>query len=230
MDNGAMEKDDNRKVYQVRRLDESVVPGPGEGSGPLPEGIWGKAAVLSDFSFPWTGAEAPQTLFRALWDGECFYFRYEVEDLDLVLGEGGDAMEKVIGSDRVEIFFSTGLELDPYYCLEIDPRGEVLAYQGKYHRIMDWSWQCPGLRVWTDQTEEGYDVEGRIPMDTFRNLGCLHAGRAGDFLQAGLFRAEFSRGASGKAVEEDWISWADPGGGTPDFHVPAAFGTLNFEG
>ena len=37
-----------------------------------------------------------------------------------------DAMEKVIGSDRVEIFFAPELDLQPYYCLEMDPRGEVL--------------------------------------------------------------------------------------------------------
>jgi hypothetical protein len=224
-----MDKGEKRKIYQVRCIDGLGVAGNGRGGDPLSPGWWGRAEVLSDFSFPWTEAEAPQTLFRALWDEVFFYFRYEVVDLDLVLGGGGSAMDKVIGSDRVEIFFSTGLELDPYYGLEIDPRGEVLAYKGKYHRIMDWDWECPGLQVWPEETGSGYHVEGVIPMETFRSLGCLHSGLAGDFLLAGLFRAEFSHGADGKAVDEDWISWIDPGGETPDFHVPSAFGVLNFE-
>lgn len=220
-----MDKQEAKQSYCVRRLGDRG----GSGGEPLPTDLWGQAEVLGNFSFPWTEAEAPQTLFRALWDDRFFYFRYEVVDPDLVLGGGGDAMEKVIGSDRVEIFFSTDPELDPYYGLEIDPRGEVLAYKGKYHRVMDWDWECPGLQVWAEETGAGYEVEAVIPMETFRSLGCLHSGVAGDFLQAGLFRAEFSHGADGKAVDEDWISWVDPGGGTPDFHVPSAFGVLNFE-
>jgi len=45
-----------------------------------------------------------------------------------------------------------------------------------------------------------------------------------------LFRAEFSHGKQGKEVRQDWISWCDPGGEVPDFHVPSAFGILEFEG
>jgi len=221
-----MGNQEEKQAYGVRRIGDRGAPG----GAPLSADLWRQAEVLGDFSFPWTEAEAPQTLFRALWDDRFFHFRYEVVDLDLVLAGGDDARGKVIGSDRVEIFFTTGPELDPYYGLEIDPRGEVLAYKGKYHRMMDWDWECPGLRVWAEENKAGYEVEATIPMETFRHLGCLHSGATGDFLRAGLFRAEFSHGTDGKTVDEDWISWVDPGGETPDFHVPSAFGVLNFEG
>ena len=64
----------------------------------------GAGGGVEQFFFPWTEMEAPETVFRALWDDGLFCFRFEVVDHDVVLGEGADAMEKVIGSDRVEIF------------------------------------------------------------------------------------------------------------------------------
>lgn len=211
--------------YRVRRIDAKygLVDG-----GPLSREVWDQADVLRDFSFPWKEKEAPKTFFRALWDNDLFYFRFEVEDQDVVLGEGVDAKEKVIGSDRVEIFFATSDDLDPYYGLEMDPRGEVLPYETRYHRRFNWDWFCPGLQVWPKLTDEGYDLEGIIPFETFRKLNCLHQKDGQQYLKAGLFRAEFSHGKEAGAVIEDWISWVDPGGETPDFHVPSAFGNLSF--
>jgi len=221
MDNG-----NEKKNYRVRRIDAEYEVGSG---APLAKEVWSQAKVLSDFSFPWTDREAPETVFRALWDDDLFYFHYEVVDQDVVLGEGVDAREKVIGSDRVEIFFTTGDELDPYYGLEMDPRGEVLSYETRHHRQFNWDWLCPGLQVWAKLTERGYDLEGVIPMETFRKLNCLHQKNGQQYLKAGLFRAEFSHGEEGGPVIEDWISWIDPSGETPDFHVPSAFGVLEFE-
>lgn len=224
-----MSKEEEKKAYRVRRLDGCLAAGNRTGGGVLPEHLWEEADVLSDFSFPWLVKQAPETLFRALWDGDLFYFRFNVTDPDVVLGEGANAMEKVIGSDRVEIFFTTGDKLNPYYGLEMDPRGEVLPYETRYPRQFNWEWTCPGLQVWPQLTKDGYDLEGVIPLETFRNLGCLHQKAGQLYLKAGLFRAEFSHGAGEGVVIEDWISWVDPGGEVPDFHVPTAFGLLMFE-
>jgi len=224
-----MKNGKERKTYRVRRMSNHRESGKGESGAVLPSEAWVQAEVLTDFSFPWSKMSVPETVFRALWDDERFCFRFEVTDRDVVLEEGGNTMEKVIGSDRVEIFFTTGDDLDPYYGLEIDPRGEVLAYETRHHRQFNWDWSCPGLEVWSELTEKGYRVEGVIPLGTFRTLGCLHERNGCVFLQAGLFRAEFSHGSGNEPVIEDWISWVDPGGETPDFHVPSAFGVLNFE-
>ena len=224
MDN-AVEK----KKYRVKRLGSLNREANRGVEGILSDETWGLAVELGDFSFPWTDKEAPETLFKALWDDDLFYFRFEVVDEDVVLAEGADSKEKVVGSDRVEIFFTTGDDLEPYYGLEMDPRGEVLPYETRHHRQFNWDWSCPGLKICPMLTDVGYDLQGSIPLQTFRDLGCLHEKDGRSFLKAGLFRAEFSHGVGDEAVKDDWISWVDPGGEIPDFHVPSAFGVLSFE-
>jgi hypothetical protein len=215
--------DRKSKVYEATRLgDGQSIAIDGRGGDPG----WQSAHVLTDFSFPWTKRTPPATEFRALWNGQHLYFRFDVTDTDVVLGEGADAMEKVIGSDRVEIFFSTGPKLNPYYAIEVDPRGEILDYQAKYHRQMNWDWSCDGLVVATSLRDSGYTVEGFIPRSTFAMLDCLHEDEQGYFLCAGLYRAEFSHDADGGPVIEDWMSWVDPEVASPDFHVPTSLGTI----
>ena len=134
--------DRKSKVYEAKRLGDGQsisIDGSGGDLG------WQSAHVLTDFSFPWTNRTPPATDFRALWNEQRLYFRFGVTDTDVVLGEGASAMEKVIGSDRVEIFISTEPRLSPYYAIEIDPRAEVLDYQARYHRQMNWDWSCDGL-------------------------------------------------------------------------------------
>ncbi len=213
------------KVYEAKRLERrQSIANDGRGGDPG----WQLAHILTDFSFPWTKRTLPATEFRALWNDQHLYFRFDVTDMDVVLREGAHAMEKVIGSDRVEIFFSTGPTLNPYYAIEVDPRGEVLDYQATYHRQMDWAWSCDGLVVKTSLMDFGYIVEGLIPGSTFRKLGCLHQDEMGDYLIAGLYRAEFSHDPAGGRVIEDWITWVDPEVATPDFHMPSSFGIIRW--
>ena len=213
------------KVYETMRL-EGAKSLALDGCGS--DCAWQSAHVLTDFSFPWTAREPPATEFRALWNEEGLYLRFDVTDADVVLGAGANAKEKVIGSDRVEIFFSTGPRLNPYYGIEIGPRAEVLDYEARYHRQMNWDWSCDGLVAESSLTDFGYLVEGCIPMSTFKNLNCLHRDDQGYYLVAGLFRAEFSHGTEAGPVIEDWMSWVDPEVESPDFHVPSSFGTVRF--
>lgn len=211
------------KVYKAKRLGDKQVPAiGGRGSGVA----WHEAHVLTEFAFPWSTREAPATEFRALWNRQFLFFRFNVVDTDVVLGDGASPKAKVIGSDRVEIFFSTGPDLNPYYGIEIDPRGEVLDYEARYHRQMNWDWSCEGLVVNTSLVGTGYDVEGAIPISTLRKLNCFQQDEAGDYLIAGLYRAEFSHGGEAGTILEDWISWIDPEVESPDFHVPSSFGVI----
>jgi hypothetical protein len=215
------------KVYEAKRLNQrQSITIDGHGSDPR----WQAANVLTDFSFPWTKRSPPATEFCAMWNEQHLYFHFEVTDADVVLSDGADAKEKVIGSDRVEIFFSTGPDLKPYYGIEIDPRGEILDYQGTFHRQLNCEWSCQGLIAATSLTDAGYIVEGSIPSVTFRKLGCLHQDEAGYYLLAGLYRAEFSHDSTGGPVIEDWMSWVDPEVAWPDFHVPTSFGILRLVG
>ncbi|MCB1090818.1 MAG: carbohydrate-binding family 9-like protein, partial [Verrucomicrobiae bacterium] len=178
---------------------------------------WTAAHCLTDFCFPWEDRPVPQTEFRALWDATHLRFRFDCIDDDLVLGDGATAMDKVIGSDRVEIFLAPSLELNPYYGLEMDPRGEVLDYAARYHRQMDWDWRCDPLEIDAHIEGNRYSVEGSLPLDTLRALNVLKPG-ASEFL-AGVYRGEFSHLPDG-GVHQGWIAWVDPKSATPDFHVP----------
>ena len=210
------------KEYPVRRhRADAPMRIDGEGNS----SAWGAAQVLDDFTFPWLDTPAPATCFRALWDRQYFYFFFTASDAELVLADGADSSERVIGSDRVEIFLATGRELQPYYGIEMDPRGEVVDYRGRFHRDIDWDWCYEGLEFQARQNADGYSVEGRITLSSLQQLGCLHEDEAGRYLIAGLFRAEFSYDKSRQTVQ-NWIAWVDPQVAEPDFHVPSAFGCL----
>jgi len=148
---------DEKNNYLVRKID-GLVEKPG--SSPLTREQWAAATVLTDFSFPWLDRQAPQTIFRALWDTQNFYFRFEVSDTDVVMAEGADAGEKVSGSDRVEIFFTRDDDLSLYYGLEMDPRAYVLSYEARFYRRFDQNWKCPDLKTWSELTKSGANKIG----------------------------------------------------------------------
>lgn len=184
---------------------------------------WSAATVLSDFSFAWETTRAPQTEFRAMHDGKQLRFRFDCVDADLVLAEGETAKDRVIDSDRVEIFFAPDLHLKPYYCLEMSPRGDILPYKASFYRQMDWDWRCDGLEVSAQIGQGRYTVSGSLPLQTLRALGVLKPDSRE--ILAGLYRAEFYHLTNG-TIHPGWMPWVNPRTETPDFHVPASFGIL----
>jgi hypothetical protein len=182
---------------------------------------WQSADPLSAFSFPWEDLPVPHTDFRALWDDEFFHFRFDCEDSDIVLPDGPTIKDRVLGSDRVEIFFAPDLSLKPYFCLEMSPRGDALAYAAKFYRDIDWSWQCEGLQISAKIEGDHYSLVGSIPLVTLRALKILR----GHEIHVGIYRAEFHHKTDG-SVHSGWMSWVNPRTEIPDFHVPASFGTL----
>lgn len=182
-----------------------------------------QASVLDDFCFPWFDRPCPRTSFRAVWNHEVLSFRFEVEDEDLVLDESGEPHAAVLGSDRVEFFFASSADLStPYYGAEMEPRGSVYDYKALYHRRFDDSWKFEDLTFAGRIFEGGYLVEGTLSLEELRRLDCL----TGKEMIAGVYRAEFSHGPD--EVVQNWISWVDPKGEIPDFHVPASFGKFLF--
>jgi len=214
------------KTYDVKQLARNrKIEIDGHGN----DHAWAEAVVLDDFSFPWSDRPVPNTVFRGLQNDQKFYFQFDVSDEDLVLAECVSSKDRVLGSDRVEIFISTGPELSPYYGLEMDPRAGVLSYRARFHHEFDWDWTCDGLRVRASMNDAGYLVEGSIPMKTLERLRCIHEDRDGRYLFAGLFRGEFDHGNSGQIIR-NWIAWVDPEVAQADFHVPSAFGKLRLSG
>ncbi|WP_395737120.1 carbohydrate-binding family 9-like protein [Prosthecobacter sp.] len=184
---------------------------------------WSDADLLTQFTFAWEQRTAPLTEFRALWDETSLHFRFDCVDDDLVLPDGATPKDRVLGSDRVEIFFAPDLSLKPYYCLEMSPRGDVLAYEANYYREMDWDWKCEGLQLTARVEGSRYSVTGSLPLDTLRNLRVLKPDASE--LYAGLYRAEFHH-KTDATVHSGWMPWVNPKTERPDFHVPASFGVL----
>ena len=177
---------------------------------------------LTDFAFPWLKKRAPRTEFRAVWNEQALSFSFEVTDRDLVLAEAEDPGEAALGSDRVEIFVASSADLtEPYYGAEMDPRGNLYDYRATYHRQFEPEWTFSNFRFRGEIHEKGYRVRGRFSMEELRSLDCLKEKE----MIAGLYRAEFShKKGDTNEIEENWISWVDPGTKEEDFHVPSSFG------
>jgi hypothetical protein len=184
---------------------------------------WTEAELLTDFTFPWEETPPPTTEFRALWTEERFHFRFDCADHDLVFGEGDTPAQRALDSDRVEIFLTPELALDPYYGFEMSPRGDLLAYRARSYRQFDRDWSCAGFEFSGRVEERGYSVEGTITMEALRTLHVLKPD-AREFL-AGVYRAEFSRNADG-TIHQGWMPWVNPHTERPDFHVPSSFGVF----
>lgn len=184
---------------------------------------WSTAARLTDFAFPWEERATPPTEFRALWGGERLHFRFDCVNEDWVLGSGETEKERVLASDRVEMFLAPELALNPYFCLEMEPRGAVYAYRARSYRKFDDDFYCAGLEVSASIGASRYTVLGSLPLATLRTLGVLRPGDREFF--AGVHRAEFSHATDG-SVHAGWMSWVDPKTALPDFHVPSSFGVF----
>lgn len=210
----------DEKIYEVRKVDHEIGIN-GQGTDPL----WDQAAILTDFQLPWD-EEIPQpTSFRALWTDSSLYLLYEVIDHDIVAPGPPKDKRGVLPSDRVEIFFKVDGEMNPYYCLELDPRSRVLDYQARYYRNtdFDWFWPEDQLQVLSSGQEDGYTVEVRISLQSIKDLKLLNPDNT---LDVGLFRGDFQT-TSNNRTEVKWISWVKPDSERPDFHIPSAFGKLS---
>jgi hypothetical protein len=209
------------KTYSVRKIGAAL-----EISGKGDDPVWKKAHVLSDFDYPWDEDDPEPTKFRSLHNDDWLYCLFEVTDRDVNILQAKNDKWEVASSSRAEIFFKQDDKLSPYYCLEIDPLGRVLDYEGKYHRNFDLNWQWPPeqLVISTKRTKHGYTIELAISKNSLKALGLMK----NNTLQAGLFRADCSHKIKDRP-EFKWISWAKPESETPDFHIPSSFGILYLE-
>jgi hypothetical protein len=191
-------------------------------SGPTLD--WSRAVCLTDFSLPWNVDLHPAaTEFRALWDEEALHFCFDCIDHDLVLDDSATLKERVLDSDRVEIFFTTDLALAPYYGFEMSPRAEALIYKARHYREIDFDWTCPTLKLAAEIQGEHYTVSGSLPWSTLQEMGVIQ--KDARQLFAGVYRADFSREADG-SLRRLWMPWVDPQTERPDFHVPGSFGVF----
>jgi hypothetical protein len=165
---------------------------------------------------PWeNNIDIKKTLFKCFATSDYFNFYFDVEDADIVNHKYQNKFS-VEQNERVELYFSASLDLNNYYCIEIDSVGNILDYNAHYYRKMDYKWSIENIRIAASKTVEGYTVEGKIPLHIFDKLGIdMHK----SFFM-GVFRADFNRNGD----EIIWYSWKDPLSSKPDFHIKTAFG------
>jgi hypothetical protein len=227
------------QTYRVRYVPEAKITVDGRADEPA----WSQADVEQRFRFPWSKSPAPPTEFRALCDAANLYFTFRVQDADIVVLDRLRDEEDGVFEDRAEMYFAPDDKMQNYYCLEVDSRGRVYDYHGSYYRHLDPKWNWPGLQTKGAPIEQGYVVEGRLPLDSLQQIGFPRL-RPGVKIRCGLYRAEFSHDRSGRKVVqqetihnrgrkldgpppiEAWISWVDPQTPEPDFHVPSSLGWL----
>lgn len=199
--------------------------------GKTDEKVWQDiGAIDGEFHYPWLDIAAPRTVFKAFHDSNNFYFRFVVKDKDIVVDKTWKNKSTVDNEDRVELFFAPApidktwkSGLPTYYAIEIDPMGRVHDYSTVYYRHLDSSWAMKGLKTAATIQEDGYVVEGSIPLQTLRDLELIDSH---NIMRTGVYRAEFSR--IGKDIDMRWISWVDPKTENPDYHVDSSFGEFRF--
>ncbi|WP_165748703.1 sugar-binding protein [Cellulophaga sp. Z1A5H] len=188
--------------------------------------LWDKADKIVDFISPWDSEKIEKIEFQALWDTKNFYFLFKVYDQNIHIDRKDNSIESIGNSDRVELFFRTNKEMNPYFCLEMDPSNRVMdfkAYPGKKFDF-DWTWPKDNLTLKSAINKEFFTVEGQISLSSLKELGVIKD----DKMEVGVFRAKFNK-SEFEDYKPTWISWIKPNSETPNFHIPSAFGVFQLK-
>ncbi|HEX4797114.1 MAG TPA: PQQ-dependent sugar dehydrogenase, partial [Humisphaera sp.] len=147
--------------------------------GKADEDAWKQAAVIDNFRAWWKKDDDPKshaaTKARMLWDRDYFYFFVEMEDRDLI-DDNFEHQGRLWLKDVFEIFFRPADDKPAYYEFEVTPLNKTLELyfpsrnSGGYDKYKDLThikWetavQLRGTVNKSDDRDEGWSVEGRIP-------------------------------------------------------------------
>lgn len=184
--------------------------------GVINDQAWDQAILVEDLHSPWDKNSNDKTRFKAFVNNNYFNFYFQISDNTLITVPFEKELS-VASGDRVELFFSNDTTLANYFCIEIDPNGNILDYSARYYRDFSESWNFKSIMVATQITDTGYIVEGRISLKELKQLGISNP------FYLGIFRADFK---SYTPDDVTWFSWIKPDSSKPDFHIPSAFGKI----
>jgi hypothetical protein len=132
--------------------------------------------------------------------------------------------------DVVEIFITPG-PLERYYELEVSPRATVFdarvdSPDGERATMhVDREWNCEGLMAAVRQVTESH---GAATIDTIIRIPFAALDRPVP-AEGERWRANFFRIDRHPEKGDEFSAWQPTMKFPPDFHVPAAFGTLRFQ-
>jgi len=211
------------KTYKVQHIASQNILLSGKGTDVL----WNKANELTDFSSPWDKEPVKEIAFKALWSDSHLYLKFRVADGQVhITNNDSDVCTETIGeSDRVELFFRTNDQLNPYYCLEIDPSPRVMDFIAKPNKDFDFDWQWPSedIQVKSHIDTEHFTVEIALSLQSLKDFDLLN----NNGIETGIYRAKYNKQVDG-SFEPTWIPWVNPGTESPNFHIASSFGKLEF--
>jgi len=209
------------KTYKVQHIASQNILLSGMGD----DHLWDHAHKMTDFNSPWDDAPIKEIDFKALWSDSHLYIKFRVADNQVHINNSdSDICTDTIGeSDRVELFFRSNDQLDPYYCLEIDPSPRVMDFKAKPNKDFDFDWQWPSedLQVKSHISETHFTVEISLSLKSLKELDLLK----NNVIETGIYRAKYNKQTDG-SFEPIWIPWVNPQTETPNFHIASSFGKL----
>lgn len=162
---------------------------------------------------------------------------FDEQCLSILFSAGDDHLEATMlahdaplyEQDVVEVFFAPE-ELTRYFELEVSPRGTVFDARivspdgERATMLVDRRWNCEGLiaavRVVTESN-------GAMSVDTLLRIPFASVGRSTP-RQGERWRVNFFRVDRHPRLGDEFSAWQPTMRSPADFHVPAAFGTLQF--
>lgn len=187
------------------------------------EALW-KTAPASRFDTDTHGDPGgPATTVQALWTKDALYMAWQLEGAGLNVDTTRPTdveREGLYKEDCVELFLAPKPEQrGHYYEIELGPFGHYFDLDvDKDKKTSDTKWSS-GVVVATTRDASAHRavIEAKIPAAEIAS-----ALRSGARLPLGLFRME------GKAPRK-YLAWSPARTEKPNFHLPAAFGTLVLE-
>jgi hypothetical protein len=198
------------------------------------EAAWAAATTVA-----W-GAAPYATRFRALWNDEALFLRFDADD-----PSPWHTMERrdehLWEEEVVEIFVDPDRSGRDYYELEISPANvtcDLRMISGWPKVTGDIAWDLSGLatrvHVRRDASGKttGWTATASLPWAGLRSLPSTRAialpPKSGDRWRFNVFRIERPGGPEAPARDAVTVAWSPTGEKT--FHVPAAFRDLAFAG
>jgi hypothetical protein len=218
---GAGLRDCMSQIAEARRVDVEIA------ASEIDHPSWGRARPVSIERY-WSGEEAPAARHaeaRLLWSDEALSVRFICPQRELLVISGTPQTEhKTIGlwhRDVCEIFLAPEPNKPEFYFeFEAAPTGEWLDLAIEWmesERITDWEFKS-GMTTAARINEESITVAMRIP---WAALG--RAPQAGERWRGNLFRCV------GEGETRGYLAWRPTYTDEPCFHLPAAFGGIEFK-
>lgn len=170
------------------------------------------------------GAARQETFAAVYFDDELLTIVFAgVDDRVVATHRKHDA--PLYEEDVVEVFLAPS-RLEEYFEIEVNPLGttfdaRIESPDGVRHTMKtELEWTCEGLFAGIRRDGETFSVVIRIP---FASLGRT-APAEGETWRSNFFRIDRD-----PTLGDEFLAWQPTMRTPPDFHLPAAFGTLRFQ-